>query len=103
MLKLIVRIKVILDRLFATSCDQYDFSNAGGDGLFDYVFDNGMVVHGYKFFRIALVAGNILVPGPATGITALLIGFFIGLFQWTMTSFDFFHLDLQILNFSLKL
>jgi len=46
MLKLIVRIKVILDRLFATSCDQYDFSNAGGDGLFDYVFDNGMVVHG---------------------------------------------------------
>ena len=34
-LKLIVRIKMILDRLFAASCDQYDFSDARDNGLFE--------------------------------------------------------------------
>ena len=45
-LKLIVRIKVILDRLFATSCDQYDFSDARCDGFFNHMLNNGTVLHG---------------------------------------------------------
>ena len=45
MLKLIVRIKVILDRLFAASCGQYDFGDVRGDGFFDNVFDNSTVLH----------------------------------------------------------
>ena len=45
-LKLIVGIKVILDRRFAASCGQYNFIHAGSDGFFDHVFDNGTVAHG---------------------------------------------------------
>ena len=45
-LKLIVRIKMILDGLFAASCDQYDFSDAGCNSFLNHVLDNRSVIHG---------------------------------------------------------
>ena len=45
-LKLVVRIKVVFDRLFAATCDENDFSDARRDRFLDHVFDNGTVSHG---------------------------------------------------------
>ena len=76
-LKLMLRIKVILDRLFAASCDEDDLSDARDNGLFDNVLNDRSVIDGNSSLGIALVAGSMRVPSPATGITAFLIGLFM--------------------------
>ena len=103
MLKLVVGIKVVFDCLFAASCHQYDFSDARRDRFLDHVFDNGTVSRGSNSFGIALVAGSIRVPRPATGMTAFLIGLIMVSPRAMSRFFCCRYLISQGLNFRLKL
>ena len=72
-LKLVVRIKVVFDRLFAATCDEDNFSDARRDRFLTTCSIMGRSYTGNNSFGIALVAGSMRVPRPATGITAFLM------------------------------
>ena len=52
--------------------DQHNLVNPCRNALIDDVLDQRFINQRQHFFGMALVAGNIRVPKPATGITAFL-------------------------------
>lgn len=65
-------IKMVFDRVLGGVGDQHNLVNPRRNALIDDVLISGLSTSGSISFGMALVAGNIRVPKPATGITAFL-------------------------------